>query len=381
MISEKVLFVDDDKNLLSAVKRQFRNKLDLVAAPGGEDALTVIKYQGPFAVVISDMQMPYMNGIELLSHVRNMAPDTVRVMLTGNANLQTAIDSVNEGNIFRFLTKPCSPELLHKTIIAAIKQYRLQRTEHDLLNRTLKGAISLLTDVLSMVNPHAFSQASRIQRYVKQIVSALELEETWSYELAAMLSQLGRIAMPPEIIAKVASGSELSAEERAVFSEHPEIAKRLLDHIPRFEIVSAMIKEQSGSAELPKLTAKLSKEEKAVLGGHILKVVIAYDSQLIADKSVNQSIAFLRSCPQMYDPGIVAVLDSVCTDQHEVSIQQLPIARLKPGMIIDQNINSKTGVLYVAKGHEITQTIIYRLMGLEASGLWSGNIQVLINGD
>jgi DNA-binding NtrC family response regulator len=104
--SEKVLLVDDDRNLLSAFNRQFHNRINLVTAASGEDGIQAITYDGPFAVVISDMQMPNMDGLKFLTHARSLSPDTVRVMLTGNANLDVAISAINDGNIFRFLNKP-----------------------------------------------------------------------------------------------------------------------------------------------------------------------------------------------------------------------------------------------------------------------------------
>ncbi len=375
---EKVLLVDDNQNLLSAVKRQFHNKIDLVTAPGGEDGLAAIEYEGPFAVVVSDMQMPYMDGVEFLAKVKEVSPDSIRMMLTGNANLQVAMDSVNEGNIFRFLTKPCSQEVLYDAVLAGLKQYRLHQAEKELLNRTLKGAVALLTDVLSLVNPVAFSRASRIKRYVGMMVGAMKLEDAWSYELAAMLVQLGCIALPQELMEKASSGAELSDEERKVFATHPGVASRLLQHIPRLETVAAMVARQQESGDLPKLSEPFSEEDKAVLGGHLLKVAIAYDDQLSAGKGDAEAIAYLRSDPHAYDPGIVEVLDSVSGDQHAVKIVSLEVSQLKPGMIIDQDISSKSGVLFVAKGQEVSPTLYYRLLGLQESGLISGTLRMVV---
>jgi response regulator RpfG family c-di-GMP phosphodiesterase len=375
---EKVLLVDDNQNLLSAVKRQFHNKIDLVTAPGGADGLAAIEYEGPFAVVVSDMQMPYMDGVEFLAKVRELSPDSIRMMLTGNANLQVAMDSVNEGNIFRFLTKPCSQEVLYDAVLAGLKQYRLHQAEKQLLNRTLKGAVALLTDVLSLVNPVAFSRASRIKRYVGQMVEAMKLEDAWSYELAAMLVQLGCIALPPELMEKASSGAELSDEERKVFATHPGIASRLLQHIPRLETVAAMVARQQESGDLPKLNEPFSDEDKAILGGHLLKVAIAYDEQLAAGKGDAEAIAYLHTDPHAYDPGIVEVLDSVSGDRHAVKIVSLDVSQLQPGMIIDQDISSKSGVLFVAKGQEVTATLYYRLLGLQESGLISGTLRMVV---
>ena len=105
-MSNKILIVDDDPNLLAAVQRQLRKLYAIETAIGPEEGLKAISEQGPFAVIVSDYRMPVMDGIQFLSRVRQLAPDSVRMMLTGNADLQTAVDAVNEGSIFRLLTKP-----------------------------------------------------------------------------------------------------------------------------------------------------------------------------------------------------------------------------------------------------------------------------------
>src|SRR5690349_13581587 len=150
-MSEKILFVDDDPNLLAGVERNLRRQFALDTAPGGEAGLAKIASSGPYAVVVSDRQMPVMDGITFLSRVRERCPDTVRIMLTGNVDLEHAVRVVNEGNIFRFLIKPCPHETLYSTIQDALRQYRLINAEKELLNKTLSGSIKLLTDILSAV--------------------------------------------------------------------------------------------------------------------------------------------------------------------------------------------------------------------------------------
>lgn len=104
-MADRVLCVDDDPNILEGYKRQLRKEFELATAVGPEQGLRMVTEQGPFAVVVSDLQMPGMNGIDFLAQVRTHEPDTVRMLLTGNAELQAAIDAINQGQIFRFLTK------------------------------------------------------------------------------------------------------------------------------------------------------------------------------------------------------------------------------------------------------------------------------------
>src|SRR5437870_13752231 len=119
-MSEKILFVDDDANILAALQRQLRKQFSIHTSTDASRALESFETSGPYAVIVSDMRMPGMDGVQFLSKVRQRAPDSVRIMLTGNADQQTAVDAVNEGAIFRFLTKPCSTEVLACVLSAGI---------------------------------------------------------------------------------------------------------------------------------------------------------------------------------------------------------------------------------------------------------------------
>lgn len=126
-VTEKILFVDDELETLHSFRRLLHGRFEIETALGGEEALTSIRNRGPFAVVISDVQMPGMDGIRFLSRVRQVAPNTVRLVLTGHADLDTAVHAVNEGHIFQFLTKPCDEALLTDAIKEAIAYHRGRR--------------------------------------------------------------------------------------------------------------------------------------------------------------------------------------------------------------------------------------------------------------
>ena len=176
-MAEKILLVDDDNNILDGYRRSLSREFVMETAMGGQQALKLAADNGPYAVVVSDMRMPGMDGIQLLSKIKAQSPDTIRVMLTGNADIDTAINAINEGNIFRFLNKPCSKEMMAKTLTAALVQYRLVTAEKQLLEQTLSGSIQVLTEVLSLVNPAAFSRAERARRYIHHIVTCDEAGE------------------------------------------------------------------------------------------------------------------------------------------------------------------------------------------------------------
>jgi FixJ family two-component response regulator len=131
-VSEKILFVDDESSVLEAVQRMLHSSFDIRTATSGGAGLQTIDRDGPFAVVISDMQMPGMNGAEFLARVRQKAPGTTRMLLTGHADLHTAIDAVNRGQILHFLTKPCSRSVLVAAINSGLDQYRSALEEKEL---------------------------------------------------------------------------------------------------------------------------------------------------------------------------------------------------------------------------------------------------------
>lgn len=115
-MESKILIVDDDNNVLSTYKRLLRKQFHIDTAMGAMEGLIAIDIGGPYAVVISDLQMPGMNGFQFLSKVKETSPESIRMMLTGYADMHTAMKAINEGSIFQLLTKPCLPHALTEAI-------------------------------------------------------------------------------------------------------------------------------------------------------------------------------------------------------------------------------------------------------------------------
>ncbi|WP_420237476.1 response regulator [Telmatobacter bradus] len=134
-MADRILFVDDEQGVLDGYERLLRKDFHVYVARGGLEGLEAMEKYGPFAVVISDMRMPGMNGAEFLAQVRQKEPSTVRMLLTGFTDLSAAIDAVNEGNIFRFLTKPCRKEILVEAINIGIAQHHSITAEKDLIKK------------------------------------------------------------------------------------------------------------------------------------------------------------------------------------------------------------------------------------------------------
>lgn len=359
-MDEKVLLVDDEPSVLEGYKRLFREDFKIDIAVGGKDALASISSSGPYAVVVSDMRMPEMDGIQLLSKVKTVSPETIRIMLTGQAGLEAAIDAVNEGNIFRFLTKPCNKEILGKTLTAALVQYRLVIAERELLERTLRASIHVLTEVLSLVNPAAFSRAMRLRRYMSHAVKALGLGSPWRFEVAAMMSQLGCVIVDPETINAVFAGRPLTPEEQARYDAHPLVARDLLASIPRMEPIAWMIAHQNQTASVE---SDLADREMADMrmGAEILRVTLAFDELL--RKGLSRTEAGTRLARQFrgLDPKILYALVELDPEVGDAEVRTCTVEELAVGMILDEDIYAKNGSLIVAKGQEVTLPLTLKL--------------------
>jgi response regulator RpfG family c-di-GMP phosphodiesterase len=377
-MTPKVLFVDDDPNILAAYQRQLRKQYQIDTALAGDRGLEAVAKAGPYAVIVSDLKMPGMNGIQFLSRVKEMAPDTVRMMLTGFADLQTAIEAVNEGNIFRFLTKPCSPEILSRALDNGIEQYRLITAERELLEKTLKGSIKVLTQILSLLNPEAFGRASRITRYAREIGLVMKFPKIWQLETAAMLSQIGFILLPEEALKKIYHGQQLTPEETQLLDMHPFITSDLLKNIPRLESIARIISYQEKRFDGSGIPVDEVRREEIPLGARVLKVALDFDTLLTAGESKSKAIPQLKQRPGWYDPAVLTALEAVVWIEGKFQVKVIPLRDLRDSMILDDDVFTTGGTLLIAKGQEVTPLIIKRLHNFAETAGVKEPLQVLV---
>ena len=371
-MTDKILFVDDEPNVLAGFERLFRKDYTLATAQSGAEALAKIAQSGPYALVMSDMRMPKMTGSELLADLRSIAPDTVRMVLTGETDIASAMQAVNDGAIFRFLLKPCSEPVLRAALDAGLRQYHLQYAERELLEKTLRGSVKVLTEVLSLVNPAAFGRSVRIQRYVRHLTARLALANTWQYEIAAMLSQIGCVTLPPRTVEAVYAGETLSDADQQRYQMHMSVAHDLLVHIPRLENVAMMICRQHENF------SDHEGDDPVTIGAQILKVSIAFDEHVAKGATPAAGAAVLMARPSEFNPRIVNALADLRFDSMGYHPVVVPIGRLEAGMIIDEDVSTRTGLLLVARGQETTFPMLVRLKNFHHNGAIADQVRALV---
>jgi response regulator RpfG family c-di-GMP phosphodiesterase len=360
-MKRRVLFVDDEPNVLEAYERGLRRQFHIDTALGAEPALAAIRTTGPYAVIVSDMRMPGMDGIQLLAKVKEIARDTVRIMLTGNSDQETAIEAVNEGNIFRFLTKPCDAERLSKALTAGIEQYRLVTAERELLENTLRGSIKVLTDVLSLVNPTAFGRASRVQSLVRRLATELHVEPSWELDIAAMLSQIGCVTLPADTMDKLYHGEKLTAEESQMLDAHPLIGRDLVANIPRLEGVAEIIACQGMRFDGTGAPPNSKKGAEIPLGARILKVALDFDTLKSRGLTEIEAVLRLRAQRGAHDPQALAALEAINNVREFHEIREIGLRDLLGGMVFADDVQTVGGLLLVCKGQEANPPLCDRL--------------------
>ncbi len=362
----KILLVDDEKNILMGYKRNLRTKFDVHIAESGAEGLSVLKELGPFAVVVSDFKMPGMNGVEFLAKVKELYPDTVRMMLTGYADLDSAMNAINEGNIYRFLTKPCSVELFAKNLYDATGQYQLINAEKELLNNTLKGSINILIEILSVVNPDAFSRAVKFKNLAKQLLSRLGKEITWEFEVGALLSQIGLVAVPSSILEKIEKNYELTKDEKEIYNTHPDFGKTLLKKIPRLESIANGISYQLQTYNGSGGSKDFKVGENIPFIGRLLKVMNDYENLMHLGLNEKQVIDELEENSEIYDPDIWGALVAEATGLDEgIIILSVGILELEPGMVLAEGIKDINNILLLPKRRELSEISIMKLLNYD----------------
>ena len=370
-MTTKILFVDDDANLLSGIQRAVRKQFDIDIAIGGAAALLQLAAQGPYAVVVADMQMPEMNGLEFLSQVQIAAPDTVRLMLTGNADQKTAVDAVNDGHVFRFLTKPCPPPTLIPSIEAALKQYRLIMAERELLENTLGGAVKVMIEILSVADPVTSERSHKLKDYVQAFTQASNTVASWELELAAMLSKIGRVTVPVNILAKERAGLSLTGPELDVLNRVPEVGARLLEKIPRLENVASIVRHQDSRFDGSAITNGHPASGTIPIGARIIKVL--GDLTESEAKGISKAASFKRMQERagVYDPDVLAAASRCFDIWLETPPEKRPppkttrIQDLRTGHVLAQDIRTADGSLIVSNGTKLSPTMVERLLNFQ----------------
>ena len=368
----RILIIDDEKNVLEGLRRQLHRRFDLVLASGGDEGLASLKENGPIAVVVCDMNMPGRTGIEVLADIAEHAPDTVRIMLTGQADLATAMNAVNHGSIFRFYTKPCAAEVLAAGLEAGLEHYRLVTAERDLLNKTLAGSIKVLTDVLALIDADSFGRTERVRRLAKDAAGALGIERHfWKLEMATMLAPIGFVALPPGLAKKARNHEPLAPVEREMIDASAKTAHKLICNIPRLQEVAGYVLYQGKNVDGSGFPCDGKAGSDIPLGARILRILHDFAQGLDQGIDPRDTLGSMAKRDEVYDQSLLKKLAPVLMrDEQDMNdgsakVIDVQLGALHAGDVLQAAIiDQESEDLILAKGATITELYIERLRNL-----------------
>jgi putative nucleotidyltransferase with HDIG domain len=314
----RVLLVDDEPLVLEGLQRSVRREFAADLAMSSEEGLAKLRTGGPYNVVISDMHMPGMDGAQFLVNVRGISPDSIRVMLTGSNDVETAVRAVNEGQIFRFLTKPVSRKILLATLHACVAQYQAARFEKEHLKVTIEaleqldlGTLTALARAIDAKSTWTAGHSERVTNLALQMAQAMGLPAK-SLEImhrGGLLHDIGKIGTPPGILDKP---GKLEAEEMQIMQDHVGIGVRILEPIPCFREALPLVAQHHEWFDGSGYPVGLAGENIS-LHARILAVADCYDA-LVSDRPYREGLpkqqAFeilKKRAGTQFDPKIIDV--------------------------------------------------------------------------
>jgi CheY-like chemotaxis protein len=352
----RVLLVDDDRLIRTAYRRQLRGRVDVVTAESADEALAALTTGTPFAAVVSDLCMPGTDGLALLARVRDLWPDTVRVLFTGKADLRTVTQAVNEIGVFRILLKPCPPAQLWECIESAATHFAQHGDRAAAHASDTSEAVSALQALVRVGNPALHARATRLRRLVHHIGVALALPRIERVELAAALCGLGLVAADRGTIDRFAVDRPGDDAERRRFDATWAQAAAVLDRVQALHDVAAMVAAAGGP-----VPATLS-PDPTMLGAQVLRTAVIADGHLAGGRDLDSVLTLMRGelvvPPQLVDG--LATLPSLPTRTRLVDCE---LGRLEPGMVLEDAVRSATGRVLVPPGRPLTSALIQLING------------------
>ena len=353
-MNNKILCVDDEESILKGFQLNLRKDFELHMASNGAEGLEVFDRERGFALVLSDMRMPEMNGATMLSEIKKRDHEVVTVLLTGHTDFESAMAAVNEGNVFRMLSKPCPPDTLIKVLNAGLEQHDLIKSKRILLDKTLRGAVDALAQSLSTAKPLFFGRAQRVRRLANELADMLNVPNRWRVDVASVFSQLGYISLPESVCEDVYHKRDLSPEVKKLVKKLPGDIQNLIGKIPGLEEVDAILQKIDVQYRYEKDDGKGTR-----LLASILRVSLDFDfyEELGHDRSV--IVQTLKARKDEYDPLVTNSLSNLLVvAEQKFQLEEIAIKNLEVGMRLAQELRLDDGFLIASCGADVDRQLL-----------------------
>jgi putative nucleotidyltransferase with HDIG domain len=403
-ITATLLFVDDEQNILSSLKRLFRpTGHTILTAGGGDEALAILEQQ-TVDLVISDMRMPGMDGAQLLARVAKKYPDTMRILLTGFADMEATIRAVNEGNIYKYISKPWEDNDIKISVRHALEIKYLQaerdrllelttkqneelkdlnanlekkveeRTEalkqaHESLRKNYFSSIKIFSNLIELHEGSGTGHSKRVAENSQKVALKLGLDQELAQQVffAALLHDVGKIALSEDVNKRPFNA--LSSAEKKTVAKHPVLGDALLMGFEPLTEASKIVRSHHEYLDGSGYPDMLSGDE-IPMGARILAVISDYDSLIngmLVPKRLTAEEArqyLITNKGRLYDPKVVdAFLDIPAHDVKSVASSKIKVevSDLKPGMVLANDLVTRSGILLLSEGYILNEILIEKI--------------------
>ena len=405
--SYKVLLVDDEENITRSIARlllQQEIELEVLVASSGPQGLEVLQQHPDVALIVSDQRMPVMTGAQFLEQAKKVAPDAVRMVLTGYADMAATMDAVNKGGAWRYLTKPWDDEVLARSIIEGVEQFHLVqenrrltalvekqnqelsewnsglknrlfeqtatirrqneelKSRNDQIGKAFRNTIVAFSRLIEQHSPRLQAHTANVTELSVRLAKDLKLspEEIETVRTAALLHDVGVIGLPPELLAKPMAA--MSGEELQLYLQHAVRGQTALDEVEELREAGVLVRhhhEHFDGAGVPDRVAG----ERIPLGARIVAFADFVDRQLTDDRGEAAVTGVLaqaeRELGRQLDPALFPLikphvlalyLSGAPTASPPVEEKELRPKQLMEGMLVTRNLYSGSGLLLLQKG-------------------------------
>lgn len=353
-MNNKILCVDDEESILKGFQLNLRKDFELHLASNGVEGLEVFDREQGFALVLSDMRMPQMDGATMLSEIKKRDPEVVTVLLTGHTDFESAMSAVNEGSIFRMLSKPCPPEMLIRVLNDGLAQHDLIKSKRILLDQTLRGAVDALAQSLSTVKPLFFGRAQRVRRIANELAEMIKLEDAWRVDIASIFSQLAYISLPESVSEDVYYKKDLTSSVKEMVRRFPDDTQKLIEKIPGLEEVGEILEKLA-------IQHRFETEDGSGIrkSASILRVALDFDYYEEQGHDRSLIVQTLKSRKEEYDPEITECLSQLLVvAEQKYRLEEILIRKLEIGMRLAQELRLSDGLLVASSGTDVDRQLL-----------------------
>lgn len=359
-----VLFVDEDQTALNAYARLVRNMVDVRAVTTVAAALAALKEPVSFAAIVTEELLPDGRGVTVLATVAAEYPELTRILLTSVEDPRLPIEAINSAGVFRFLSKPCKPEVFIRAIGDALSQHMRQRRSRELREQTGDGIVEMLSGFYTGAEPELAGRAAQLRTRARELAQAMKLPFTADLEIAALLMRLGVSTIPKHVRDKLHNGEKLEPPEVELIDRIPEVVAHLLTHNPRLQGVVEILRHEAKVLIQDPNAPRAATRKDVPLAARILRALV--DIHILEEFGLTTSAALvrIRTVAGRYDSDVLKAIEHLYADPNAMSAAQMEehmVIDLISGMVLAADALSHEGVPLVAKGTALTATHIEHL--------------------